>query len=209
MAQGYKDFTAGAILTAADLEDYCENQSVLRFASAAARDAALTTVKVEGMMAYLVDLNVMTVYSGSAWSTIGPVHGAWTDYTPTLTQSGSVAYTKTRSAYRRFGREITYQFILTCTGTGTGSNVVTVSVPFNILVVSEVGPIGAWQIYDTSAALTYQGQAVAAAAGTIKGTTPGGSLTSFQGLAGSAFSAALAAGDVVSGTIVYETTADA
>ena len=57
MAAGYKDFTAGAVLTAADLEDYTQNQSIMRFASASARDTALSTVKTEGMHAYLIDVN--------------------------------------------------------------------------------------------------------------------------------------------------------
>ena len=57
MAAGYKDFVAGTVLAAADLEDYCELQSVMRFASAAARDTALSAVKTEGMLAYLLDVN--------------------------------------------------------------------------------------------------------------------------------------------------------
>ena len=48
-----------------DVRDSC----VLRFASASARDSALTglTASDEGLMAYLQDTNVITVYTGAAW----------------------------------------------------------------------------------------------------------------------------------------------
>ncbi|GAA3121650.1 hypothetical protein [Streptomyces echinatus] len=44
-------------------------RSVMRFASASARSAALTgpSAPVEGMVAWLKDANLLTVYTGSAW----------------------------------------------------------------------------------------------------------------------------------------------
>ena len=41
------------------------------FASAAARDAALTGVVVEGMFAYLADTNTTVYYDGAAWQSFG------------------------------------------------------------------------------------------------------------------------------------------
>ena len=67
---GFKTFTTGEVLTAADVNGYLM-QGVLVFASAAARDAAITSPQ-EGQYAYLKDTNVTYYYSGSAWvSTAG------------------------------------------------------------------------------------------------------------------------------------------
>ena len=66
---GYKLFTTGAVLTAAQVQQNLANQSVLFYASAAARDAdtALTAGLTEGMFCYLADTNTTAYYSGSAW----------------------------------------------------------------------------------------------------------------------------------------------
>ena len=62
---GYKDFTAGSVLTAADLEDYLELQSVMSFADSSARDTALTSVLREGIHAWERDANRLCVYDGT------------------------------------------------------------------------------------------------------------------------------------------------
>jgi len=71
MAEGYKDWSAGDILTAADLEDYTVKQSVMRFADSSARTTALSGVLAEGMMSYLKDTDTVEVYDGSAWAAGG------------------------------------------------------------------------------------------------------------------------------------------
>ena len=63
--QGFKTFATGDVLTAADVNGYLM-QGVLVFASAAARDAAITAPQA-GQTAYLKDTNTITSYSGSAW----------------------------------------------------------------------------------------------------------------------------------------------
>ena len=154
MAAGYKDFVAGTTLAAADLEDYCELQSVMRFASAAARDTALSAVKTEGMMAYLLDVNTLTVYSGAAWSTIGPVHGALTSYTPTW--SGITLGTSTVVAeYSRVGRTVSFKVQLTLSGA-----TVTTPVTFTLPVTgTELLAFNAYLV-DTAGAVNYSGLAV-------------------------------------------------
>ena len=66
---GYKLFNTGDVLTAAQVQNNLQNQSVMFFASAAARDAntALTAALTEGMFCYLADTNITAYYSGSAW----------------------------------------------------------------------------------------------------------------------------------------------
>ena len=71
MAEGHKDWAAGDVLTAADLEDYTVNQSVMRFADATARTTALASVLTEGMVTYLKDTDSVEVYDGSAWAAVG------------------------------------------------------------------------------------------------------------------------------------------
>jgi hypothetical protein len=63
--QGFKTFTTGEVLTAADTNGYLM-QGVLVFASAAARSAAITSPQ-EGQMSFLKDTNSTEYYSGSAW----------------------------------------------------------------------------------------------------------------------------------------------
>lgn len=52
-------------------------RSVMRFASASARGATITS-PVEGMMAWLQDQDVLTVYDGSAWVVVAAGTQAWT-----------------------------------------------------------------------------------------------------------------------------------
>jgi hypothetical protein len=68
---GFKDFTAGDILTAAQVDEYLMQQTVMRFANAAARTTALSGVLAEGMLSYLDDTNAVQVYNGSAWVSVG------------------------------------------------------------------------------------------------------------------------------------------
>jgi len=63
----FKDFAAGDILTAADVDDFLMRQSIMTFADAAARDTALTDVLVQGMPCYLKDTDTFQLYNGSAW----------------------------------------------------------------------------------------------------------------------------------------------
>lgn len=207
MAAGYKDFTAGSTLAAADLEDYCELQTVMRFADASARNTALSGVLTEGLLAFLLDTNSLTVYSGSAWSTVGPVHGAWTTYAPTLTQSGSVTHTATYAKYMRVGRTIIGQVYLSVTGTGTASNVVTVSLPVTAGAPTSGVVIGAGSITDSSASAYYNGAAFLASSTTVAIFHGAGGVASGLGVNG--FSAALASGDVVTVSFTYEASADA
>lgn len=62
---GFKTFATGDILTAADTNGYLM-QGVWVFASATARDAAVTSPQ-EGNTCYLKDTDQILVYSGSAW----------------------------------------------------------------------------------------------------------------------------------------------
>jgi hypothetical protein len=68
---GYRAFTGGSVLTAAQVQGYLQDQAVMKFASATARDAALTPV--EGMVCYLADSSAMFSYDGANWVVIPQV----------------------------------------------------------------------------------------------------------------------------------------
>ena len=69
---GYRTFNTGDVLTAAQVQYNLQNQSIMYFANAAARDAALTgAIVVEGMFAYLADTNTTVYYDGAAWQSFG------------------------------------------------------------------------------------------------------------------------------------------
>jgi hypothetical protein len=74
---GYREFDIGEVLTASNVNDFLMDQSVMKFADAAARDTALGTAVVspnalrEGMVAYLDDTDTVIAYDGSAWNLVG------------------------------------------------------------------------------------------------------------------------------------------
>ena len=69
---GYKTFNTGDVLTAAQVQYYLQNQSIMYFADTAARDAALTAgIVQEGMFAYLADTNTTVFYDGTTWQSFG------------------------------------------------------------------------------------------------------------------------------------------
>jgi hypothetical protein len=72
---GAKLFTSGSVLTAAQVNTYLMDQTVMRFSNEAARTAAFggagEPTLASGMMSYLVDVAQVQVYDGSAWVAIG------------------------------------------------------------------------------------------------------------------------------------------
>lgn len=63
---GFKEFTTGDVLTAADANGYLASQVVMVFASAAARSTAITSPQ-EGMISFRKDADALEYYSGTAW----------------------------------------------------------------------------------------------------------------------------------------------
>jgi hypothetical protein len=96
---GAKLFANGNILDADDLNEYLMDQTIMRFASTSARDAAFGGANeptlAEGMFAYTNDTNTMWYYTGSAWESAGATTQALTlnaqtgtTYTLVLADSG-------------------------------------------------------------------------------------------------------------------------
>jgi len=69
---GRKVFTAGEVLAAADVNGYLMDQTVMVFADATARTAAIAAPS-EGMASYLIDTSSFEIYNGAAWAGGGDI----------------------------------------------------------------------------------------------------------------------------------------
>lgn len=67
---GYRLFATGDVLTAAQVNTYLQQQTVMVFADSSARTTALSGVIAEGMVSYLQSDDTVYVYNGSAWVSI-------------------------------------------------------------------------------------------------------------------------------------------
>jgi hypothetical protein len=63
---GFRTFTAGDVLTAAQVNTFLMQQSLMVFASSGARGSAIASPS-EGMFTYLTDTNGLEYYDGAAW----------------------------------------------------------------------------------------------------------------------------------------------
>lgn len=68
---GFHQYNTGDILTASQVQYNLQNQTIMYFADASARDLALGALVSEGMFAYLADTNTTVFYDGSAWQSFG------------------------------------------------------------------------------------------------------------------------------------------
>lgn len=202
---GYKNWTAGDVPTAVQFDTFLQEQTVMVFASAAARDTALSVVKAEGMFAYLVDVNTLTVYSGSVWSTVGPVHGALTSWTPTVAQGVGITVTNQYSRYHQSGRLITGWFAVTCTTAGTGGQLIVVDMPADSVATDL--PCGVATYLDASTGQNYQSLLVAGSSGGVINFEMRVADVSADPRLGVGVPITVANGDVIRGQFSYETNA--
>jgi hypothetical protein len=94
--QGFKTFATGDTLTAADVNGYLM-QGVLVFASAAARNSAITSPQ-QGQVAFLKDTNVTTYYNGTTWTNLDT-----TGMVNPMTTTGDTIYSSSGSTPARLG----------------------------------------------------------------------------------------------------------
>lgn len=66
----FKDFAAGDILSAADVDNFLMRQTVMTFDDSTDRSTSLGTAVAEGMVAYLIDTNALEYYDGSSWASV-------------------------------------------------------------------------------------------------------------------------------------------
>lgn len=63
---GFKTFASGEVLTAANVNGYLMQQSVMVFADSSARDTAIASPS-EGMFVFLTGTDTLQYYDGSSW----------------------------------------------------------------------------------------------------------------------------------------------
>ncbi len=157
----------------------------------------------EGQLIYETDTDSFKAHNGTGWEQVVTL-GGWTAYTPTLTQSGAVTKTVTYAKWRKVGRDLSGAFKLDATGAGTAANAVVVGLP-EAIVPPANAVIGSGFIYDASANLFYPGTLRVASSTTVN-FQPTDVVSALQ-LGAASFTAALAAGDIISGQFQTEAAA--
>jgi len=121
----YKTFTAGTLATASDVNTYLMKQSVMVFADATARNAALTA-PTEGMVTYQEAANHLTVYTGTEWVPFDVA--GWNTYTPTFTNV-TVGNGTLVARYIQLGKAVHLHVRLTLGTTSAVSGTPIISLP--------------------------------------------------------------------------------
>lgn len=131
--------------------------------------------------------------------------GAWTSWTPAVTQTGAVTVTNTRSRYARYGRTIHFSADVSVTGAGTGASTITVSLPVTAAATNAVtGITGLLVDSSSSDVFPFIADPSSTTAIQLKST----SSSSGSGRLGSAvFTAGLASGDSIRYSGTYEAAA--
>lgn len=144
----------------------------------------------------IADSRTLAVPLGSTAS------GAWTAYTPTLTQSGAVAKTVTYARYNKVGRMVTVNVLMTCTGAGSANNHIEVGLPFPEAINAAM-VVGTFHLYNASGPNHFVGACYFWSTTTVACVTNNNG--HYLGEASSAFSSALASGDIIALSLTYET----
>ena len=167
---------------------------------------------VSGDVLTAADMNLLAqdgeILNASLNTATGQLGGAWSTYTPTLTQSGTVTATVDRAVWTRIGKTIHFMVALTVTGTGTANNKITVSLPATAASSLRMIPGGGY-INDSSVTTNHPGLTFLDSTTVVvlfNSFTTTSSLQYALGGTGSGFTAALASGDTVQVSGTYEST---
>jgi hypothetical protein len=131
--------------------------------------------------------------------------GTWTSYTPVVTQSNTVTSTVNYAQYMQINKLVIVNVDLTCTTSGTASNVITVTLPVNFVAPASGNPaipVGSGFVFDSSATDVILVAAVRDTATTLRFFTETTTSASTNGL-GNNPNLTLANDDVISFSIAY------
>jgi hypothetical protein len=161
---GFKEFTTGDVLTAADANGYLASQVVMVFADAAARTSAIASPQ-EGMISYLKDTNSTEYYSGSAWVAVGSIAAgpAFRAYRTTNQTPTNNAYTKIQFNTESFDTNSNYDPTTNFRFTPTTAGYYQITVR---LVLANVASTAYSSIYKNGSAYSTNGQST----GTVEST---------------------------------------
>lgn len=94
---GFIEFSTGDVLSAAAANGYLASQTVMVFASAAARTSAIASPQ-EGMFSFLKDTNATQFYDGAAWTNLDT-----TGMVNPMTTTGDTIYSSSGTTPARLG----------------------------------------------------------------------------------------------------------
>jgi hypothetical protein len=94
---GFIEFSTGDVLSAAAANGYLASQTVMVFASSAARASAITSPQ-EGMFSFLKDTNATQFYDGAAWTNLDT-----TGMVNPMTTTGDTIYSSSGTTPARLG----------------------------------------------------------------------------------------------------------
>lgn len=130
--------------------------------------------------------------------------GVWTDYTPVITQGGTVTATVNRARYHRAGRKITGDvYAIVTGGAGAPTTTIDVSLPVTPAATSGNTIAGEGWIFDASTNAFWFGTMLISSSGAVRFLRRQDGVTSAF-LATSGMTSALAVGDILSFTFAYE-----
>lgn len=99
---GWRSFSAGAVLTAAQVQNYLQDQVVQVYASSAARSSVLGTAVSAGMVSFGTTLGGLDVYNNGAWTGLNyttiSANGTTTAYTVTAADANTTIVANNASA---------------------------------------------------------------------------------------------------------------
>jgi len=140
---------------------------------------------------------------------VTPTLGVLTAWTPTVHQNaGDIAHTTTHATWSRVGRLITARFAIALTAAGSATTEILVG--FAGLPASRFtfGAVGQGYFFDASTTNTYPFIATLATSNTFSLMNAAGPPDPDLRLGKNVFTAALASGDVITGTFCYEANTD-
>jgi hypothetical protein len=87
---GYRTWTAGEVVTASNVQNFLQDQTIGVYAGTAARSSAVLSPS-EGQVSYRTDDDVVEVYNGTAWVPVAPADTAGLVHIKQATGSGVAA----------------------------------------------------------------------------------------------------------------------
>lgn len=121
---GFKDFADGNFFTAAEVDGYLMQQTVMRFTTASLLVSQLSAVKTPGMLAWAADTGITYQYNGTVWL---PQSSDWQTYSAAFTAGGvnvTVGNSTVISRWRYAGGDIEayYKFVVGSTANMQSGN---------------------------------------------------------------------------------------
>lgn len=128
--------------------------------------------------------------------------GAWTNYTPVITQSNTPTISVEFAQYMKIGRLVHVQLSVSLTGAGTASNAVLCTFPAAAGTPVSFRRMGGAGLFDASASTWYEGMALYNSSTTFKIQAHNTTAAAPIGVGGG-FTAALASGDLFVAELMY------